>query len=62
VLALVEAGDTPKLEAAFRGKAVLLGGIFRFEDRCRCPSRCSMGPQNAARRESSSMRRCCGIC
>ena len=37
VLAWAEAGDTAKLEAAFRGKAVLLGGIFRFEDRLPLP-------------------------
>ncbi len=37
VLAWQAAGDTQKLEAAFRGKAVLLGGIFRFEDRLATP-------------------------
>ena len=37
VLAWHAAGDTQKLEAAFGGKAVLLGGVFRFEDRLATP-------------------------
>ena len=37
VLAWHAAGDTQKLAATFRGKAVLLGGIFRFEDRLATP-------------------------
>jgi len=37
VLAWHDAGDTRKLEDAFGGKAVLLGGVFRFEDRLATP-------------------------
>jgi class 3 adenylate cyclase len=37
VLAWQAAGDTGKLEATFGGRAVLLGGIFRFEDRLATP-------------------------
>jgi len=37
VLAWHDAGDTRKLEEAFGGKAVLLGGVFRFEDRLAAP-------------------------
>jgi adenylate cyclase len=37
VLAWYDAGDTQKLENAFRGKAVLLGGVFKFEDRLKAP-------------------------
>ena len=37
VLAWHDAGDTQRLESAFRGKAVLVGGVFRFEDRLAAP-------------------------
>jgi class 3 adenylate cyclase len=37
VLAWQAAGDIGKLEGAFGGRAVLLGGIFRFEDRLATP-------------------------
>jgi len=35
VLAWQDAGDTAELERAFHGKVVLLGGVFKFEDRLR---------------------------
>ena len=37
VLEWQDAGDTAKLRDAFGGKAVLLGGVFRFEDRLAAP-------------------------
>ena len=37
VLEWQEAGDAAKLRNAFGGKAVLLGGVFRFEDRLVAP-------------------------
>ena len=37
VLEWYDAGDTAKLENSFRGKAILLGGVFRFEDRLAIP-------------------------
>jgi len=37
VLEWQAAGDAAKLRSAFGGKSVLLGGVFRFEDRLRAP-------------------------
>jgi adenylate cyclase len=37
VLEWQEAGDVAKLRSTFGGKAVLLGGVFRFEDRLAAP-------------------------
>jgi class 3 adenylate cyclase len=37
VLAWYDTGDTARLESALGGKAVLLGGVFRFEDRLAVP-------------------------
>jgi class 3 adenylate cyclase len=37
VLAWHDGGDTRKLESALGGKAILLGGVFRFEDRLVAP-------------------------
>ena len=37
VLEWHDAGDTRKLDDAFGGKVVLLGGVFRFEDRLAAP-------------------------
>jgi len=37
VLAWYDTGDTVRLENAFGGKAILLGGVFRFEDRLAVP-------------------------
>jgi adenylate cyclase len=37
VLEWYDAADTAKLRSAFGGKAVLLGGVFRFEDRLVAP-------------------------
>jgi class 3 adenylate cyclase len=37
VLEWQEAGDAAKLRSTFGGKAVLLGGVFRFEDRLAAP-------------------------
>ena len=37
VLGWQQSGDTERLDRAFRGKAVLLGSVLRFEDRVRAP-------------------------
>jgi CHASE2 domain-containing sensor protein len=37
VLAWYDTGDTARLENAFGGKAILLGGVFGFEDRLAVP-------------------------
>ena len=37
VLEWQAAGDRAKLEQAFAGKTILLGGVYRFEDRLRAP-------------------------
>lgn len=37
VLEWYDAGDKTKLEEAFGGKAILLGGVFKFEDRLTAP-------------------------
>jgi class 3 adenylate cyclase len=37
VLEWYDAGDKGKLEAAFNGKVILLGGVFKFEDRLAAP-------------------------
>lgn len=43
VLAWYDAGDAGKLERAFRGKVVLLGGTFKFEDRHPAPVNLAAG-------------------
>jgi class 3 adenylate cyclase/CHASE2 domain-containing sensor protein len=37
VLEWYDAGDRAKLEATFKGKVILLGGVFKFEDRLAAP-------------------------
>lgn len=37
VLEWYDAGDSRRLEASFNGKVILLGGVFRFEDRLVAP-------------------------
>ncbi len=47
VLAWFDAGETAELKNAFAGKAVLLGGILKFEDRLKAPLNLTARESNA---------------